>query len=136
VELVMVIAILGIVPAMAVPRLEGWVRVTHVDGMVGEFMSNVSHTCVTAARSGQRIQLRVDAASRRYKIYQASADGSWRRIKVVPWTEAIGPAFGPTATMEFDSRGLLVTGGAGFTAVMGGRSRSLQVLPTKRAYLH
>jgi prepilin-type N-terminal cleavage/methylation domain-containing protein len=136
VELVMVVLIVGIVLGLGMPRFDGWVRVARVDAMAGDFMSDVSYARMIAVRSGRRTQLRVDAAARRYDILQADSLGAWRQIKSVPWSQTPGLGFGPTATMEFDSRGLLSSGGGTFTSTLGGRSRSVQVLPTGRAYRH
>jgi type IV fimbrial biogenesis protein FimT len=134
IELLVVLVILGIVAGMAMPRFDGWVRVARVDGMAGEFMSDVSYARMVAVRSGVRTRLQVDAAARRYQLLQANADGSWRQVKVVSWAETAGLGFGPTATMEFDSRGLLSSGSGTFTVTHGAQTRSVQVLPTGRAY--
>jgi type II secretion system protein H len=132
-ELLIVIVLIGVVAGMAIPRFDGWIGVTRLDSTASEFMSDVSFARMAAVQSGVRTRLVVDPPNRRYEILRLEADGTWLRIKTAPWHETV-QTFGPAATLEFDSRGLLLSGGGIFTAEHHGRTRSVQVLPTGRAY--
>jgi type II secretion system protein H len=134
IELTITLVILGILTAMAVPRFNGWSAATRLDSLVGEFTGDVSYTRMVAIKSGRRTQVRVDATNRRYLVMRANADGTWQQLKVVPWNTVTGLGFGPTTTLEFNSRGLLTGNGVTLTATLGPRSRSLQVLATGRVY--
>jgi prepilin-type N-terminal cleavage/methylation domain-containing protein len=134
IELVTALVVIGVVAGIAVPRFTGWVRVTRVDSMAAEFVTDVSYARMVAVRSGRRTQLRVDAAARRHEIFRANPDGSWHPVRTVSWSQTPGASFGPTATLDFDTRGLMVTGPVTFTATVGTLSRTVQVLPSGRAY--
>ncbi|HYH80360.1 MAG TPA: GspH/FimT family pseudopilin [Longimicrobium sp.] len=128
-ELLVVLVIMGIAVAMAVPRIQGAVKVSSVQGALNRVAGDLNYARVRAIRSGTRARLTISADGKSYAVVvdPGAAGGESRTVSLrVDYPDLV---LSPTAgAVTFDSRGMLVTGGTNVVrATRQGRTDSLTV---------
>ena len=110
VELMITIVILGILVAIAAPRMNSYISRTNVDAVLNELVGNIQYARMPAVRTGRSSTLNVGATGTAYTITTLQPDESTREAKRVnlAW-DAPGFTLTP-ATLTFNSRGILTSG--------------------------
>jgi Tfp pilus assembly protein FimT len=131
VELVVVVAIMGLISAMAIPRFTNYVAALRARGAANQLVSDIAYTRMMAVREGRTTSL--TAAANVYTIVVENTDGSVRRtLRTVRVQNSFA---GTTLTgdagngrVAFDSRGVRTGNStAGFTLARLGRSQHLTI---------
>jgi prepilin-type N-terminal cleavage/methylation domain-containing protein len=134
-EMLIVVVIIGIALAMAVPRMQGVLHESALQGALNRMASDLTLTRLRAVRSAARTSLTINAAGTGYTVV-VDPTGTPETIKTVSFaTDAKGLVFSPANTsITFDSRGLLVTATTTIKATRQGRTDSLMVSGVGRIY--
>ena len=134
-EMLIVLVIIGIALAMAVPRMQGVLHGSALRGALNQMASDLTLSRLRAVRSATRVSLTINAAGTGYMVV-VDPTGTIDTLKSVSFAnDAKGLTFSPANTsITFDSRGLLVTGTTTVTATRQGRSDSLMVTGVGRIY--
>lgn len=137
-ELLVVVALIGILAALAAPSLTGYLSVSRVNRAASEIESDVARTRMEAVRRGRSASLRPAPGGSTYKITINGDDGV-TEVRTVQQRDLRSDfntiSFSATtpAAITFNSRGLLdAAGGATITLVRGGKTAALQVSPIGR----
>lgn len=128
-ELVTVLTLIGILAAMAAPRIEGFVNVTRARAATDRVVNDLMLTRMTAIRQGRATRFQILSATS-YRVVVVNPDGNvGAEVKrVALGTDYPGFALTPTAgNIAFDSRGMLTAGSNTITVTRGDWSTSLQV---------
>ncbi|HEX2202113.1 MAG TPA: GspH/FimT family pseudopilin [Longimicrobium sp.] len=128
-ELVTVLALIGILAAMAAPRIEGFVNVTRARSASDRVVNDLMLARMTAIREGRTTQVQVTGGAS-YRVVVLNPDGTEAdEVKSVPLAHDYrGFGITPTdAVIGFDSRGMLSTGDNAVTVTRGDFSTTLQV---------
>jgi prepilin-type N-terminal cleavage/methylation domain-containing protein len=131
IELITTLVVLGILIALAAPKMSGWINHTRVESTMNGLMGDINYARMLAVRSGHAVTVTIKTLE--YPV--ATNKGRAKRVNLA--TEHPGVALAPNnMTLQFNSRGLLNGANAvpEITATKAGQSASLQVLPTGRAY--
>lgn len=107
-ELMIVVVIMGLMAAMAGPRMLRWVQTIGQRGAYNQLMSDLALARIQAVRQGTTVSLRIDDADT-YRVTVDDAVGNpVRTIKQVELAQAYrGSSLTPTAgRISFDSRGV------------------------------
>lgn len=104
-ELLIVLVILSIAAAMAVPRVQGMIRASSLTGALNQVAADLQLARVRAIRSGRPVALVVAEGGTTYTVVEEGAP----TIKTVNFTRDYpGVVLSPAPTMVgFDSRGML-----------------------------
>lgn len=135
-EMVLVVVIIGIMAAMAGPRLLRWVQVAGQRGAANQVIADLQYARVQAVRQGQTVSLRIDNATA-YRVTVDDANGNVvRTLKTMNMAltyrdAALDPAAG---RIGFDSRGMLRTPLNGVTVARGNVRRTVNVSTVGRIY--
>lgn len=134
-EMLIVLVIIGIALAMAIPRMQGVMHEASLQGALNQVASDLTLTRLRAVRGDARASLAINAAGTGYVVI-VDPTGTPDTLKKVSFAnDAKGLTFSPTGTsVTFDSRGLLVTGTATIKATRQGRIDSLMVTGVGRIY--
>ena len=134
-ELLVVLVIIGIALAMAVPRMQGVLHKSAVQGALNRVASDVTLTRLRAVRTANRAALVVNAAGTGYTVLVDSS-GTAIPYKTVSFvTDYTGLVLSPVNdTVTFDSRGLLVGGTGTIRATRQGVADSLTISGVGRVY--
>jgi prepilin-type N-terminal cleavage/methylation domain-containing protein len=134
-EMLVVVVIIGIALAMAVPRMQGVLHESALQGALNQMASDLTLTRLRAVRSATRVSLAINAAGTGYTVI-VDPTGTVDTLKNVSFAnDAKGLTFSPANTsITFDSRGLLVSGATTITATRQGRSDNLMVSGVGRIY--
>ena len=133
-ELMITIVILGILVAIAAPRMNAYLRRTNVDAVLNNLVGDIQYTRMLAVRSGRSSRLTIGTTGTAYTITTTQPDESTREAKRVnlAW-DAPGFTLTPT-TLTFNSRGLLTSESVKLKAEGRGQADSVLVLITGRPY--
>jgi prepilin-type N-terminal cleavage/methylation domain-containing protein len=129
-EILIVLVIIGIAAAMAVPRLRGVVRSSSIQGSLNRVAADLSYTRIRAIRTGARAQLSIASDGKSYTVVEDPAGTPVTRktvnLKLDYPDLVLSPAPG---VVSFDSRGMLRTasGTNVVRATRQGRTDSLRV---------
>jgi prepilin-type N-terminal cleavage/methylation domain-containing protein len=134
-EILIVLVIIGIALAMAVPRMQAALHQSSVQGALNNVASDVTLARLRAVRTATRTALVVNAAGTGYVVVVDPA-GTPTTFKTVSFaTEYRGLTLSPVSdTVAFDSRGLLVQGIGTIRATRQGRTDSLTISGVGRVY--
>jgi type IV fimbrial biogenesis protein FimT len=134
-EVLVVLVIVGIALAMAVPRLEGALHKSALTGALNQTASDLTLARLRAVRQARRASLAINAAGTGYSVI-VDPTGTPDTVKSVSFaSDAKGLVLSPASTsVTFDSRGLLVTGNATIVAARQGRRDSVFVSGVGRIY--
>jgi len=130
-EILIVLVIMGIAAAMAVPRLQGLVKTSSIQGALNRVAADLSYARIRAIRTGSRAQLAIASDGKSYTVVEDPAGAAPVTRKTVNLSLeypdlVLSPAPG---VVSFDSRGMLrATGGINVVrATKQGRTDSLRV---------
>jgi prepilin-type N-terminal cleavage/methylation domain-containing protein len=134
-EILIVLVIIGIAVSMAVPRLQGVLHESALQGSLNRMASDLTLTRLRAVRGASRASLAINSAGTGYAVI-VDPTGTPDTVKKVSFaTDAKGLVLSPAASsVTFDSRGLLVTGTAKIVATRQGRRDSVFVSGVGRVY--
>jgi len=139
IEIVIVLLIVGILAALAVPRMDGWLGVSRLESAMNGFRGDVAYARTLALRSGRPVIVRVE--QRRYVIRTIHQNGDTVVARMVDFTQddpILQFSAQPTAvplTLRFNSRGILEEGPVStISASRAGRTISVTVLQTGRVH--
>jgi prepilin-type N-terminal cleavage/methylation domain-containing protein len=134
-EILIVLVIIGIALAMAVPRMQAALHQSSVQSALNNVASDVTLARLRAVRTATRTALVVNAAGTGYMVVVDPA-GAVDTFKTVSFaTEYRGLTLSPVNdTVIFDSRGLLVQGTGTIRATRQGRTDSLTISGVGRVY--
>lgn len=107
-EMLVVLVLMGIMAAMAGPRLVHWARVVGQRGALNELVADLSLARTQAVRQGQTVSLRV-ASDTRYSVTVDDAAGNV--VRTLKQVDLADTYTGTTLTrtggqVSFDSRGM------------------------------
>jgi len=134
-EMLIVLVIIGIALSMAIPRMQGVLHESALQGSLNRVASDLTLTRLRAVRGASRASLTINAAGTGYTVV-VDPNGTPQTIKTVSFaTDTRGLVLSPASTsVTFDSRGLLVTGTATIVATRQGRRDSVFVTGVGRVY--
>jgi prepilin-type N-terminal cleavage/methylation domain-containing protein len=134
-EMLIVLVIIGIALAMAVPRMQGVLHESALQGSLNQVASDLTLTRLRAVRGASRASLTINAAGTGYTVV-VDPTGTPQTVKTVSFaTDPRGLVLSPANTsVTFDSRGLLVTGTTTIVAARQGRRDSVFVTGVGRVY--
>lgn len=130
-EMMVVVIIIGIVAAMAVPRFTNWVSALRVGGAVNQIASDIAYTRMLAVREGRTASLTISGTN--YTIVTENTDGSvlrtLRTVKVAnSYSGTTITGEGGNGRVAFDSRGVLKSNSTSrITLSRLGRSQRLSI---------
>jgi len=127
-EIMIVVAIIGLLSAMAIPRFANWTSALRAKGAASQVAADIAYTRMSAVREGRTAVLTV--AGNNYTMTVENPDGSvFKTLRTVRIQDSYpGTTIGTTGgtRVAFDSRGMLK--GASATALTLTRdSRSQQL---------
>lgn len=131
VEMMVVVIIIGIVAAMAVPRFTNWVSALRVDGAASQLAADIAYTRMMAVREGRTASLTLSGTD--YTIVTENPDGTVRRplrtVKVAnTYAGTTVTGEGGNGRVAFDSRGVLKSNStSAITLARLGRSQRLRI---------
>jgi len=108
-EMLMVLVIMGIMAAMAAPRLSRWVQTVSQRSVANQLVAELGRARAMAAREGATVSLRVVNSTTYRVTVDAPGGGVVREIKRVDlarWNRATTFAPPLDARIAFDSRGI------------------------------
>lgn len=123
-EMMVVVVIMGLMAAMAGPRMLRWVQSLGQRGAVNQVVSDLTYARTQAVRQGQTVSLRFDDATR-YRVTLDNAAGNVQRVLTTVNLAnthrgtAITPGTG-NGRASFDSRGTLRPGSTARVTVTRG----------------
>jgi prepilin-type N-terminal cleavage/methylation domain-containing protein len=128
-EVLIVLVIMGIAVAMAVPRIQGVVKVSSVQGALNRVATDLNYARIRAIRSGARATVTISSDGKSYVVAvdpgAASTETRTVSLKADYPDLVLSPVSG---VVTFDSRGMLATGGTNVVrATRQGRTDSLTV---------
>jgi type II secretion system protein H len=130
IELMVTLALLGVLMALAWPRLEGFTRSNRLRASLDRLSSDLTLARLAAVREGRAATLRIDNAGTRYTV-MVDATGTLPvdTVKTVSiGTEYPGITYTPAAgSVTFDSRGLYRSGDTDFRVTKGTQIMRLQI---------
>jgi prepilin-type N-terminal cleavage/methylation domain-containing protein len=135
-ELMLVVVIIGIMAAMAGPRLFRWIQVAGQRGATNQVVADLQYARVQAVRQGQTVSLRIDS-DKAYRVTVDDANGNVvRTLKTMDLSLSYRDAvLDPgTGRIAFDSRGMLRTVLNGITVIRGNTRRTVNVSTVGRIY--
>jgi prepilin-type N-terminal cleavage/methylation domain-containing protein len=135
VEMLIVLTIIGIGFATAVPRMQGVLHESALQGALNRLATDIAITRVRAVRASTRAVLVVNATGTGYSVI-VDPTGTPTTYKTVTFaSDYNGLTISPVNTsLVFDSRGMLVGGTGTLRATRMGRSDSLSVTGVGRVY--
>jgi prepilin-type N-terminal cleavage/methylation domain-containing protein len=131
VEMMVVVIIIGLVSAMAIPRFTNWVSALRVGGAANQIASDVAYTRMMAVREGHTASMTLSGTT--YTIVVENTDGSVRRtlrtVKVAnTYSGTTVTGEGGNGRVAFDSRGMLKSNStSAITMSRLGRSQRLTI---------
>ena len=133
-ELMITIVILGIMVAIAAPRMNTYISRTNADAVLNGLVGDIHYARMLAVRSGRSSRLTINATGTEYTVTTTQPDESTRTAKRVnlAW-DAPGFTLSPT-TLTFNSRGLLTGDAVTLKAQGRGQADSVLVLVTGQPY--
>jgi len=134
-EILIVLVIIGIALAMAVPKVEQALHQSAIRGALNRVASDITLTRLRAVRTSRRAMLLVNASGNGYTVVVDPA-GTPTTFKTVSFTSdykdlTLSPA---NDSIVFDSRGMLVGGSGTIRATRQGRIDSVTVSGVGRVY--
>ena len=79
-ELLIVVVVLGIVAAMAVPNFLGWVANYHIKAAANDLYSNLQYARINAVKQNKQWAVVFDTANKKYYVFSDSGDGDWTTL--------------------------------------------------------
>lgn len=113
-EMMVVVVIIGLMAAMAGPRMVRWLQTVGQKGAVNQVVSDLTYARAQAVRQGQTVSLRLDNTTR----YRVTADDAAGNVARVLTTVDLGNTHKGTSVaavdgpgrIAFDSRGTIRLG--------------------------
>ncbi|HEU0053952.1 MAG TPA: GspH/FimT family pseudopilin [Longimicrobium sp.] len=130
VELMVTLALLGVLLALAWPRLEGFTRASRLRSATDRVSADLTLARLAAVREGRSASLRIDNAGTRYTVVvNASGTLPVDTVKRVTLSsEYPGVVLTPnTGVVTFDSRGMLTSGEADLRTAKGTQKMRIQI---------
>jgi prepilin-type N-terminal cleavage/methylation domain-containing protein len=130
IEVMIVVAIIGLLSAMAFPRFTNWASALRAKGAANQTAADISYTRMAAVREGRTAALTVNGNT--YTITVENTDGTtFKTLRTVRIQDSYpGTTIGTTGgtRIAFDSRGMRKDGSSStVTLTRDGRSQRLQV---------
>lgn len=137
-EMLVVLVIIGIALAMAVPRLQGVARVSSTSGVLNQLASDLNLARVQAIRDAAQVTLKISDTGKGYTVTEALRSGGTKTLTSYSVTRDY-PAVTLTPlsqTVVFDSRGMTSAGTTGWTisAKHGAMTKTLTITGVGRIY--
>jgi type IV fimbrial biogenesis protein FimT len=133
IELMTTLVVLGILIALAAPKMSGWINHTRVESTMNGLMGDINFARMLAVRSGNRVEIEIKPTEYVISTTQGGTKRTAKRVNLT--TEHPGVTLtSANTTLTFNSRGLLVAGNGKVTATKANQTAELDVLPTGRAY--
>jgi|SRR5215213_9497608 len=135
-EVLIVLVIIGIAIAMAVPRMQGVLHESSLQSALNQVASDITLARLRAVRAGTRAALVVNSAGTGYTVVVDPSGATPTTFKTVSFaTDYKGLTLSPVNnSVTFDSRGMLVQGSGTIMATRQGRTDSLTVTGVGRVY--
>jgi type II secretory pathway pseudopilin PulG len=135
IELLIVLALIGLLTALAVPNMTGYLERARVRGALDRLTGDLYQARVVAVREGTRIQLRFvpnSGCAARYELYRADREEVMRAVTV----EGPGVCLRSNVSrgLSIDSRGLLLGSSRTVFASAGGQRDSLIISIVGRVF--
>jgi prepilin-type N-terminal cleavage/methylation domain-containing protein len=129
-EIMIVVAIIGLLSAMAFPRFANWTSALRAKGAASQVAADIAYTRMTAVREGRTAVLTVNGNN--YTMTVENPDGTvFKTLRTVRVQDSYpGTTIGTTGgtRIAFDSRGMRKDGsGSTLTLTRNDRSQTLQV---------
>lgn len=137
-ELLVVVAVMGIMAAMAGPRLVRWTQVISQRGAANELIADLSLARTQAVRQGRTVSLRVTSDTT-YQVTADDANGNaarvLKRVNLKRSYTSTRLSVG-TGRLSFDSRGMYRAGStlSEVTVLRGTESKTIRVTAVGRIY--
>lgn len=132
IELITVVVLVGVVYALAAPRLTGYMSNQKVQRAMDRMASDVGFARIQAVREGQPVQL-ILTGYRTYDVKVLDGTAAGKIVRNTDLGMASGVTLGPSgSSVTFDSRGLLTAGSATFTATRGSYTAQITITPIGR----
>lgn len=137
-ELLLVLALIGILAALAAPSLSSYLTVSRLNAAVGEVQGDLARTRMEAVRRGRSASFRITPTSGTYTITINADDGTTvlRTVKTRNLRSDYGTlsfSSSSPAAVTFNSRGLLnASGDVVVGLVRDGRTTALSISPIGR----
>lgn len=112
-EMLMVVVIMGIMAAMAVPRMVRWVQTVSQRSVANQLVADLSRARALAAREGTTVSLRLVNTTTYRVTIDTPAGVQVRQVKQVDLSQTNAATTFVTAVgarVAFDSRGIFRTG--------------------------
>lgn len=135
IELVVVVAIIGLVAMLTIPRFGNLVSVFRSRGAGDQLASDLAWARMTAVREGRTVSVRFGTGA----SYSITVDNGAAIVRTLRSRNLSQDWPGIAVTSDqpriaFDSRGLLRAGSATVTVTRNARTRTLRVSPVGRIY--
>jgi type II secretion system protein H len=113
IELMIVVMIIGILAAVAVPSMSGWLGKKDLDSVTRAMFSHFQLARSDAVRNNVRVQIRIDVANDWYSIQDANGTVIVPQTTMPPGIDIASFRYPPSAlnatTTGFNTRGFLTT---------------------------
>ena len=108
-ELMIVVVIMGLMAAMAGPRMMRWVQAIGQRGVTNQLAGDLAYARIQAVRQGATVSVRIDDADTYRVTVDDAAGNSVRTLRTVNLQQVYrGATLTPTTgRIAFDSRGVL-----------------------------
>jgi type IV fimbrial biogenesis protein FimT len=135
-EVLVVVVIIGIALAMAVPRMQGVLHRSSVESALNSVASDITLARLRAVRAATRAALVVNSTGTGYSVVVDPRSGTPQTLKTVSFSNDYkGLTLSPVNdSVAFDSRGMLVQGSGTIRATRQGRTDSLTISGVGRIY--
>jgi prepilin-type N-terminal cleavage/methylation domain-containing protein len=134
-EMLVVVALMGIIAALAAPRFANFVSVWRTRGAVDQLAADLAYTRMAAVRAGRTASLRFTGAT--YMVTLDNGATPFDTLRTMSFTrEYPGVTVSSSSTrIAFDSRGVLRNGTSqSVTVVRNGRYQTLRISSVGRIY--
>ncbi|HSU13193.1 GspH/FimT family pseudopilin [Longimicrobium sp.] len=134
-EILIVLVIMSLLTAMALPRIQGMVQVSSIEGGLNGVATDLAVARMRAIRTARRVTTTISADGKSYTIVVDPA-GTPTTLKTVAFsTNYPGLELTPhSAVISFDSRGMTSGTTSTLTASRGGHSATLTISGVGRIY--
>ena len=134
-EILIVMVIMAILGSLALPRISGMVQVSALQGALNRVATDLNVARMRAVRTARRVTVTVAPNGKSYTVV-VDPNGTPTTFKSVNLATDY-PKLDLTphsATISFDSRGMVTSGDATLTATKNGRSATLTISGVGRIY--
>lgn len=110
VELLVVIVLIGLLAALAVPSFDGYITRQKTRSALDKLVNDATLARITAVRQGKQTQVAIDVGGRGFRVDTTGATGGFVAMKTVDLRDNhAGVTLSGPAAIQFNSRGMLVS---------------------------